>query len=369
MVNYQASYLPKSKIQVILDIDSDQLKLAYAKSLIKISQKTELKGFRKGKAPSDMVESVVGSEKIYEDAINSLLPKQLEEALKQESEKDKSKQFIVLDYPQFKTEGEWKPGEALKVKAECTLYPSVDISNLDKLEVSKVEKKPVIDADIDESINKIFEQYKAIKANDKKDKESNVHHQKEQSLFLGAQGNSLIDRKDPEVVIDDEFAVAAGATSLSNLRELIQKELETNADQEVLKTFENDLIKNAIQLTDIDVPDMLIEEELNRIQQRFQSQLDRFGMSLESYLASESKKLEDQRQEWKVQAVDNTKIALILSEIQRQNKIEVTDQEIQLLASQSGLNTSISNDQYVSIRYIVGQTKALEELKKMAKLN
>jgi trigger factor len=368
MVNYTAKYLPQSKLEVTLNITDDQLKEEYTKALRKIAEKTEVRGFRKGKAPIDMVEESIGKEKVYEDAINSLLPKKLEEALKTEAEKDTSHQMVVLDYPKFSINDQWKPGETLVVVSEVSLYPKFDISKLDQLSIKKAEKKEVTDKDIEDAVNKIFEQYKHIKEHEKKQKDQNVITRTETATLVDAQGNALIASDEKELKIDDEFAVAAGAKDLANLKEMLKSELESEAIFQAEKDNENELIKTAISLIDIDMPQILVDEELNRIQIRFQNQLERFGMTVESYLSSENKTLEEQRDQWKQQALENSKIALILSELQRKKEIQVSEEEIKLLSAQSGIKGNLSREQYISLRYIVGQTKALDELKKLAGL-
>jgi trigger factor len=365
MSNYVVSRLPKSKIKVEMHISKEELERAYKKALIKITNDTHLRGFRKGKAPQEMVEGAVGQEKIYEEALNRQLPKELELALKEEAEKNKDDRFIVLDYPKFNLAKEWKPGEDLDVTAECTLYPKVNIEKLEKeLKVKKDEATEVTTEQVEESIAKIFEQYKKIKTEDRKNAAENVL--KNKAEIVSASGDILVQKDAEEVAMDDAFAQAAGAKDIEDLKTLVKSELKYEASTSVEKEYEDKVIKRMLELVEIDVPDMLVEEEVARIEDRFKMQLERIGTSLENYLTVENKTIEDIKKEWSERALENTKVALILNEIKVQKNLPVSEEEIKMLAMQNGVKNQMTEQQHTSIKYLLGQSKALQEAKKMA---
>ncbi|MDQ3098238.1 MAG: hypothetical protein M3Q44_00640 [bacterium] len=365
MSNYVVSRLPKSKIKVEMHISKEELENAYKKALTRVTNETHLKGFRKGKAPQEMVEGVVGQEKIYEEALNRELPKQLETALKEESEKNKDDRFIVLDYPKFNLAKEWKPGEDLDVSAECTLYPKVNIERLEKdLKIKKEDAKEVGEEQVKESVDKIFEQYKKIKEEDNKKASENVIDKKTE--IVDAQGNILAQKDAEKVEMDDAFAQAAGAKDMENLRSLVKSELNHESTTVIEKDYEDKVIKRMLELVEIDVPDMLVDEEVARIEERFKSQLERIGTSLENYLTVENKTIEDIKKEWSDRALENTKVALILNEIKVQKDLPVSEEEIRMLAMQNGVKNQMTEQQHTSIKYLIGQSKALQEAKKMA---
>lgn len=348
-----------------MHISKDQIESAYKKALARIAEETHLRGFRKGKAPQEMVESAVGQEKIYEEALNRLLPNELEAALKEEAEKNKDERFIVLDYPNFNLTNQWKPGDDLDVTAECTLYPKVNIEKLaSQLKVTKELPPEVTDEQVNESVGKIFEQYKRIKEEEQKKAAENVVANN--AALVDAKGDTLIQNTQDDVAMDDTFAQAAGAKDLEDLRKMVKSELQYESSTTVERDFEDKVIKKMLELVDIDVPDMLVHEELHRIEDRFKEQLSRIGTTLENYLSIENKTEEDIRQEWNDRALENTKVALILNEIKVEKDLPVTDEEIKFLAMQNGVKNNMTEQQYTSIKYLLGQSKALQEAKKMA---
>jgi trigger factor len=364
MAKYSIKYLPKSVVEVVLNITKEEIGDSYNKALNKITGETELKGFRKGKAPKEMVETTVGREKIYEEALNKLLPKKLEDSLKEESEKNKDQKFIILDYPKFDLKKEWQPGEELEVTATFSLYPKVDIEKLDTLKMKKEQPKEVTDNEVEESVNKIFEQYKKIKETEKKKKEENILAKKEDqdTALVDTQGNSLI-QKEEDAKKDDTFAQAAGAQNLEDLKSMVKSELQYHSQMNVENKFEEELVTKMADLVEVDIPDILVQDEMNRIEQRFRSQLARIGTTIEGYLASDNKTKEDLLKEWEVKARENAKIALILNEVKLKNDIPVSDAEIASLAQQNDIKPDMSQEQYTTLKYLIGQTKALNHIK------
>jgi trigger factor len=372
MAKYNIKYLPKSQAEVVMNISTEEIQESYVKALNRATATTQLKGFRKGKAPKEMVEGVVGKDKLYEDALNRLLPEKLEESLKQEAEKDKEQKFIVLDYPKFDLKKEWKPGEELEVTTSFSLYPKVDIQKLHDLKLPKEKAQDISDEKVEESIDKIFEQYKKIQRADKKKKQENVVEMSQKTAELvDPQGNTVMEKNkeetvEDEVKKDDEFAKAAGAQSLEDLRKMVKMELHYNAEIEIENKYEEELVKKMASMVDVDIPDILIQEEMNRIEQRFITQLSRIGTTLETYLTSENKTKEDVLKEWEGRAIENAKVALILNEVKVKNDIPVSDAEISSLAKQHDIKNGVTKEQYTTLKYLIGQTKALNHIKKQA---
>jgi FKBP-type peptidyl-prolyl cis-trans isomerase (trigger factor) len=189
----------------------------------------------------------------------------------------------VLDYPKFDLKKEWKPGEELEVTTSFSLYPKVDIQKLHDLKLPKEKAQDISDEKVEESIDKIFEQYKKIQRADKKKKQENVVEMSQKTAELvDPQGNTVMEKNkeetvEDEVKKDDEFAKAAGAQSLEDLRKMVKMELHYNAEIEIENKYEEELVKKMASMVDVDIPDILIQEEMNRIEQRFITQLSRIG--------------------------------------------------------------------------------------------
>ncbi len=98
----------------------------------------------------------------------------------------------------------------------------------------------------------------------------------------------------------------------------------------------NDLLEVIVKNTQVEIADMLIEEEVERMMARLVDQSQAIGLSLESYLKAQNKTQDDLRKDYAQIAEKNLKSEFALSYLVSESKIEVTDQEIEKLFVESG---------------------------------
>ena len=84
-----------------------------------------------------------------------------------------------------------------------------------------------------------------------------------------------------------------------------------------------------LKTCEVDIPDLLVDEEVNRALSRLVEQVNKLGLSIDQYLSSLGKKPEELREEYKTSAIDNLKLEFILDAIARDQKIESSDADLQ----------------------------------------
>lgn len=129
-----------------IEIDKKQFQEALEKSFQKESKRITIPGFRKGKAPRAFIEKYYGKEVFYEDAINSIYPYALDEAVK-EANLDVIDDHIALDVVEVGEEG-------LTFKATVTVKPEVEIDNYKGIEIEG-ENEEVTDQDVEDELKSI----------------------------------------------------------------------------------------------------------------------------------------------------------------------------------------------------------------------
>src|SRR3989338_7061682 len=117
MANSQVKYLPKTTVEILIDIPWTEVKISYEKILEKVSLDTEIAGFRKGKAPKKLVEEKIDKKKIYDEVIKEVIPKVYDEALKQNK-------IIPITSPKIELL-KAKQGEDWQAKVTVALKPKV----------------------------------------------------------------------------------------------------------------------------------------------------------------------------------------------------------------------------------------------------
>ena len=130
--------LEKSRVALTIEVGAEEFEAAVNKAYLKMRGKMNIPGFRPGKAPRKMIDSMYGAEVFYEEAVNAILPDAYESAVDEQK-------LEVVGYPQVEIENVGKEGATFK----CTVavYPEVELGQYKGLEAVKAEVK-VMAADV-----------------------------------------------------------------------------------------------------------------------------------------------------------------------------------------------------------------------------
>lgn len=129
------------------------------------------------------------------------------------------------------------------------------------------------------------------------------------------------------------------------------------------------IFQTLLQIANVQIPELLIQEEINRMLSRLIDQTGRLGLTVEQYLASVGKTSEKLRQEYRQQAEESLKLELILSAIAEEEKVEVKDEEVKKMIdsapdekSKKEMETPI---QRAYIRQLLRKRKVIDNLTKL----
>lgn len=140
--------------------------------------------------------------------------------------------------------------------------------------------------------------------------------------------NLVQERQTPE--INDDFAKSLGEfENLESLRKKIREGMEHEEKHKREDQKRNEYMEKIIEKMDVELPELLINQEIDRMLEEFEQQLHSMGMHRKDYLEKLNKKEEELRQEWKPQAEKRIKSALALEKIAKQENIEVQSQEVE----------------------------------------
>lgn len=358
----------KGKVEVKVDIASADFNNAYDQALLELGKEVKVDGFRPGNVPAEILENKLGGSKILNEAANSLVSKHLAEIFAKEN-------IVPMINPKVAINSLGR-GEAFSFTAEVSARPKVKLGDWNKIKVNKISAKEVTEADITDSIKNIFEAWKKQKKS--KDEGLTTNADEKESggeetsgkFIYGAHGEKIPlkdDKPKEEPKINDEFAKKIGARDLLHLKELVKKDLESIVADQVESKFEEGIFDEILKLADFAVPDILVDDEVNRIMVRINQNLEQQGKKMEDFVAEENTTVDAMRAKLREQAEKNVKITLIMDEIGREAEIKVTKEEIEEAAK--GVDTTnITPDQRVDLeRYLtvsILQTKTLDLVKK-----
>jgi trigger factor len=366
--------------QVFLNIEMEpaemqtELDLAYHR----LVQRTDIPGFRKGKAPRAVLERYVGKDRLLEDALSNLLPQAYEKALKEQGLEPMANPDIEItqtDPVIFKATVPLKPVVELGDYSTIRLKPEPpdaideELNNmLEQLRRQHGSWEPVeraaafddlVTLDIDshvegkQFINQQGVQYQILKnqsapapgfaeklvgmkGGEEKEFTLPLPADYAQAELAGKEASFKVkitevkQLKLPE--LDDEFAAAVNPEfkTFDGLKERISTNLRLMAEDRARREFEERVVDAAVDLSQVDFPPVLVEMEIDRTLEQQARQLQANNMAMEEYLSRIGKKEEDLREELRPAATKRVIRSLVLGKINQAEKIEVSEADIDI---------------------------------------
>lgn len=352
---------PKSIVEVTITVPWTDLAQTWDQTLQKMAQEVEIAGFRKGAAPLPMVEGQLGI-KLQDEVLKMAMPNFLIEALK-------GSDIVPIDYPKYDLISFTK-GNQLQFKATITNRPAVTVGNYKTIKVSKPAPKAVTDEEVQKVVDDLFKRWKTRQPAGQSQAQQTAASGPSGSInFQGGQTPTQTGGSAEAGVPNDEFARAMGALSLSDLKNKIKKDLESNTSYNNELDYEEAILQEVEKITSVELPEILIQDELNRMLVSLQRRVADMGLLLEDYLKSQGKTLEQLKNEWKVQAEKNVRMELGLAEVARQENVTISDEELQ--AEVDKIQDAKVKAQFeaqeprLHLRHALRQTRTLDLLKKL----
>ncbi len=370
----------KNELKLEFTIESKVFDEGIKKVFNKNAKYFNIPGFRKGKAPINIVEKYYGSEIFYEDAFNEIVPKIYDEAIKTEK-------LDVVSKPQIDIK-QMEKGKELIFTAIVSVKPEVKLGKYKGISLEKVEYK-VTDKDIEEEVNKMAERNsRMITVEGKPAEKGNTvvidfvgtvdgvefeggkaeNHELElgSNTFIPGFEDQVIGMKNEEVKdikvkfpdeyfskdlagkdavfkvtlheikakelpkIDDEFAKDVSEfDTLKELKSDIKNKKEKQNEERTKAELEEKAVKAVAEISEVEIPNGMVELEIDNMEQEMNSRLSYQGITLDQYLQMLGKTKEDYRKESEEPAKESLKMRLVLEAVCKEAKIEVEEKEIE----------------------------------------
>lgn len=393
--------LSSNKVKLGFEVAPEKFEDALVKAYHKNAKRFSIPGFRKGKAPMKVIENFYGSGVFYEEAFDILFPEVYQEAIKEHN-------LTVVDRPEL-TESDIKRGEPIKFTVEVFVRPDVKLGEYKNLGIEK-EVAEVTDDDVNADVERARERAsRYIEISDrpaKLDDQVNIDYAgfdgdkqfdggtaKGHDLVLGSGSfipgfeeqlvganvgdevevkvtfpeeyhapelagkpvvfkvkvNSICEKEVP--ALDDDFVteVSETANNVEEYKAEVRAKLEKQAEDKADAAFENAVIEKVDENAEIDIPQAMIEDQIDNMLRDMEMRMMYQGMKLDDYFKYTGQTREQVREMYKKPAEERVRTQLVIEEVRKVENIEATEEEI---------------DAEIA-KYADQNQKSLEEFKKM----
>lgn len=378
-MNTKLKNISDVKVELTISLGAEELKAAEQVALTKLAKEVKIEGFRKGKAPLEMVASQVDPNLLNRETLENALSKSVAEAFLKEK-------VQAINRPEVDVK-KFIPGTELEFTATTEIMPKVELSDYKKLGVKK-EAVKVSKKEVKETIDRIlknFAEKKKVEREAKNGDEVVIDFlgKKDGVAFDGGKAEKfplelgsksfipgfeegLIGKKaGDELSLDLEFPKDYHAKDLAGAKVVfevkihevrenvepeineeflsklgdfktkeefekqIEEDLKTQKQAEADEKFKDELVKKLAEVSKVPVPEILLEDQKRSIEMDMQQNLMYSGLSLEDYLERMGKT----REEWlekdvKEAAEMRVKSGLALAELSKVEKVKSDTKEL-----------------------------------------
>ena len=378
-MSLQVEKLEKNMAKLTIEVSAEDLDKAMEKAYQKQKSRISLPGFRKGKAPRKMIESMYGKGVFMEDAVNSLVPQEYTKAL---GECD----LEIVSQPEINVT-QMEPGKALIFTADVAVKPEVTLGDYKGVEVPKSEIA-VTDEEVDAEVKKEqdknartvavedraaangdittidFEGFvdgvafdggkgtdyaltlgsgtfipgfedQLVGANTGDHVEVKVTFPEEYQAkeLAGKEAVFQCDVKKIETKevpeLDDEFAKDVSEfDTLAEYKEDVKKKLTEKKEKEARTAKENAAVDKAIENAQMDIPELMTKTECRQMMDDFSRRMQQQGLSMEQYFQFTGQSMDKMMEDMKPQALKRIQTRLVLEKIADAENIQPSEEEI-----------------------------------------
>lgn len=410
-MSLQVEKLEKNMAKLTIEVSAEDLDKAMEKAYQKQKSRISLPGFRKGKAPRKMIESMYGKGVFMEDAVNSLVPQEYTKAL---GECD----LEIVSQPEINVT-QMEPGKALIFTADVAVKPEVTLGDYKGVEVPKSEIT-VTDEEVDAEVKKeqdknartvavedraaangdittidfegfvdgvAFEGGKGtdyaltlgsgtfipgfedqlVGANTGDHVEVKVTFPEEYQAkeLAGKDAVFQCDVKKIETKevpeLDDEFAKDVSEfDTLAEYKEDVKKKLTEKKEKEARTAKENAAVDKAIENAQMDIPELMTKTECRQMMDDFSRRMQQQGLSMEQYFQFTGQSMDKMMEDMKPQALKRIQTRLVLEKIAEVENIQPTEEEVNEEISKMAEMYKMEADK---LKDLIGENE-MEQMKK-----
>ncbi len=377
-MNAKVETLEKSMVKLTIEVDAAKFEEGMQKAYNKNKGKMNIQGFRKGKAPRQIIEKTYGPEVFYDDAANYCIPEAYDNAVEEAS-------LEVVSRPEIDAV-QIEKGKSFIFTAVVAVKPEITLGEYKGIEVEKREVE-VSDEDIDAEIQKVQEQNsRIVEITDRRVADKDIVNIDFEGFvggvaFEGGKGenfdltigsnsfidtfeNQLIDKEIGEEVdvlvtfpeeyhqealqgmpatfkvkinsikakelpeVDDDFAKdVSDFETLSEYKDSIKAEIADRKKASNKKEMQEEVLTKLIEASSIELPEPMVDLEAENMSHEFAHRLQYQGLDIEQYFNYTGQNFASLKEAMKKEADNKIKVRLVLEGVSKAENLTISDEE------------------------------------------
>ena len=370
--------LEHNMAKLTIDVPAADFEAAIQKVYLQQRSRIAVQGFRKGKVPRIIIEKMYGADIFYEDAANQLLPKAYDKALEEVD-------IDIVSMPKIDVD-QMEKGKDFIFTAEVAVRPEVELGKYVGVTVTKIDTA-VADEEIDEEIEAEREKNSRLVTADREVKKGDTAvidfegfidgvafeggKGENQNLEIGS--GTFIDNFEDQLIgkkagddvdvnvtfpegyqaeelagkpalfkvkihevkekilpeLDDEFAQDVSEfDTFEEYKASIKEMLEKRKEDSARATQEEEAIAKIVDKSKMDIPEAMVESQVQRMINDFSQRIGMQGLSMDMYMDYSGADMDSLKEQMRPEAETNIKNSLVLGQIVKEENIEVTDEEL-----------------------------------------
>jgi len=324
--NISKEELPESRRKIEGEIPWEQVAKHRESVMQDLQKEVNIDGFRKGNVPEDVIIDEVGEDQVLygmaQRALQNIYPGLVAEHAPN-----------AVGQPQISIT-KLAEGNPVAFSAEVTVLPEITLPDYKQIAGEEYQEDEVEihvdESDVQEAIDRIRKQW--VQSNRMEKMQQFAEEDSEELAEEAAQMDPSQMRVDDEDLpeLTDEFVQKLGQfESVEEFKSTLRQNILNQEQQKAREKQRMQLIEAIIEEADMEVPEMLVQSELDRMMNQFQADVKQAGAEFDDYLDQIDKTEEELREEWRPDAEKQAKIQLVLNKIAAEEEIEPDEEELQ----------------------------------------
>ena len=397
-MKYTTKAAEKSTVKITIKFDGEEWKAAQTQAYMKTRGRFAINGFRKGKAPKNVIENVYGKGVFFEDALNLLFSENYPKIVEKEEKK-----FTIVGDPDVTVDK--LEDDNVTLVAIVPVKPEVKISAYTGMkirqyaynvtdeeveaEVARVQERnarkvevtdraailgDIVNIDFSGAVDGVkfdggeaegfdltlgsgqfipgFED-QVVGMNIGETKDVNVtfpenyqaENLKGKAAVFTVKVNKIQGKELPELT-DEFIKEATGSETIADYKAKAKERLTAQAERRANDATENSILEAIAANTEVEIPQAMLEREIDGLVQKFEYQLMYQGLKLQDYLDFLKVSLADFRKNYEEQAKKNVLNQLIISHLIKTEKVEATDEEVEAKVAEQAASVGKTAEEY-----------------------